>query len=1019
MEKYHFQQLNYQKQKPFSSFLSGISGLKGIPLWAFYVNRGQLIASFGVKNKNGQIMEFFPANTAYHYVSKIGFRTFIKINNETIECFKEEDEQQILDVYQDKVSISQHIEKFNVTIKVTYFTLPNERLAALNRKVEIINHNKENLDIEVVDGLAQILPTGIDYGGYKAISNLLQSWVESKNTKDYVFYTLRGSTGDEAEVSEIAEGHFMHTISDTSPTYIYDYKAVFNEDTSLNTPYHLIDGTLKDQKQTHVNQIPCAFVYQSYKDVKSEECKTFVSMFGYIEHEDKLTDFITKTSMTYMLDKEVENQKLHDDITNVVETKTNYPIYDAYIKQSYLDNVLRGGYPLQLKVKDGFASYYVYSRKHGDLERDYNFFNLEPAYYSQGNGNFRDVLQNRRNDLIFFPEIKAFNIKMFASFIQDDGYNPLSIEGVTFDFLGNVEKYPASVQALLKKPYTPGVLSMTLEDEGLDHLFNDILEQSKVNYQASFGEGYWEDHFTYLLDLIENFETVYPDQMHKLLFNEQASFYQSNAYVVPRDEKYVLTKHNTVRQFGALKHIDPVETWLKKAGQELKIPIVGKLMTLILNKFAHLDPYGIGLSYEGNKPGWNDACNGLPGLFGSGVSEMFELKKLAKFVYDYLSSKEDQSFTLLEDTAQMLMGLNDMELKDDFANWKARMNILENYRLKRLKRSTETVEVKQELALSMLKQILTQLEQSTEKAKQIDEVIPTYLTFEAEEYEQILDNHQNPVIGHYGLPLVRVSKFKMRPLPAFLEGPARYIKNSASKEEAFDIYQKVKKTGLYDQKHKFYQTSVSLENESFEIGRLKAFTPGWLERESNFLHMTYKYLLGLLKAGLYETFYEEIKSNYTCFMDPKIYGRSPLEVSSFIATSSNPDPKKHGQGFVARLSGSTAEMLSMYQFMFHGKHIFELKDEKLIYRPKPKLEKSFFKDQKVETTLFGSIKVIYENPKDLNTFDEDTYIEKIVVKKDDETKTFNQGFVDGIWAKDIREKNVFEIIVYYNKEENR
>ena len=25
-------------------------------------------------------MEFFPANGAYHYVSKIGFRTFIKIN---------------------------------------------------------------------------------------------------------------------------------------------------------------------------------------------------------------------------------------------------------------------------------------------------------------------------------------------------------------------------------------------------------------------------------------------------------------------------------------------------------------------------------------------------------------------------------------------------------------------------------------------------------------------------------------------------------------------------------------------------------------------------------------------------------------------------------------------------------------------------------------------------------------------------------------------------------------------------
>ena len=1019
MEKYHFQQLNYQKQKPFSSFLSGISGLKGIPLWAFYVNRGQLIASFGVKNKNGQIMEFFPANAAYHYVSKVGFRTFIKINNETVECFKEEDLDQTLDVYQDKVSISQLISKFNITVKVTYFTLPNERLASLNRKVEIINHNKENVDVEIVDGLTQILPTGVDFGGYKAVSNLLQSWMESKNTKDYVFYTLRGSTGDEAEVSEITEGHFIHTISNVDNTYIYDYKALFGEDTSLNVPYHLMDGSLKTQKQTHVNQVPCAFSYQTFKGLKPEETVQFVSMFGYVEHEEKLSSLVKKTNINYINEKELENQKLHEEITSVVETKTNFPIYDAYIKQSYMDNVLRGGYPLQLKVKDGFASYYVYSRKHGDLERDYNFFNLEPAYYSQGNGNFRDVLQNRRNDLIFFPEIKSFNIKMFASFIQDDGYNPLSIEGVTFTYLDQMETYPEAIQTLLKNPYTPGTLLMALEDHGLEQAFKRILEKSKVNFQASFGEGYWEDHFTYLLDLIENFEAIYPDQISDLLFNQYVGFYQSNAYVVPRHEKYVLTKHQTVRQFGALKHLDPVDTWLKVGTEELKIPIVGKLMTLILNKFAHLDPYGIGLSYEGNKPGWNDACNGLPGLFGSGVSEMFELKKLANFVYNQLLNAPDQSFTLLKDTAQLLMGLNDMELKDDLSNWDYRMNLLESYRLKRLDRSVEIVEIKQELALSILKKILEQLDLSTEKAKQVDEVIPTYLTFEAESYDQILDANKQPIIGHYGLPLVKVNSFKMRPLPSFLEGPARYIKNSNDKEEAYEIYQKVKKTGLYDKKHKFYQTSVSLENESFEIGRLKAFTPGWLERESNFLHMTYKYLLGLLKVGLYETFYKEIKSNYTCFMDPKVYGRSPLEVSSFIATSSNPDPKKHGQGFVARLSGSTAEMLSMYQFMFHGKHIFELKDGNLIYIPKPKLSKTFFKDQKVETTLFGSINVVYENPKNLNTFDDDAYIEKIIVKKDGESKTFNQGFVDGIWANDIREKNVFEIIVYYNKEENR
>lgn len=51
----------YQQERPFASFLSGISGKKGIPMWAFYVNRGQGMASFGLRDKNGVIMGFFQA----------------------------------------------------------------------------------------------------------------------------------------------------------------------------------------------------------------------------------------------------------------------------------------------------------------------------------------------------------------------------------------------------------------------------------------------------------------------------------------------------------------------------------------------------------------------------------------------------------------------------------------------------------------------------------------------------------------------------------------------------------------------------------------------------------------------------------------------------------------------------------------------------------------------------------------------------------------------------------------------
>jgi hypothetical protein len=47
----------------------------------------------------------------------------------------------------------------------------------------------------------------------------------------------------------------------------------------------------------------------------------------------------------------------------------------------------------------------------------------------------------------------------------------------------------------------------------------------------------------------------------------------------------------------------------------LQVTVISKLCILGTLKFSTLDPYGMGVEMEGGKPGWNDAMNGLPGLF--------------------------------------------------------------------------------------------------------------------------------------------------------------------------------------------------------------------------------------------------------------------------------------------------------------------------------------------------------------------------------------------------------------------
>merc|ERR1712072_376248 len=140
--------------------------------------------------------------------------------------------------------------------------------------------------------------------------------------------------------------------------------------------------------------------------------------------------------------------------------------------------------------------------------------------------------------------------------------------------------------------------------------------------------------------------------------------------------------------------------------------------------------------------------------------------------------------------------------------------------------------------------------------------------------------------------------------------------------EKLAVYKAVEASDLHDKELKMYKVSASLVGQPMEVGRMMAFSPGWLENESIWLHMSYKWYLELLRSGLYTEFFKEIKNGVVCFMDTSVFGRSPLEATSFIVSSAFPDKTLHGSGFLARLSGTTAEFLSMWNHMMLGRTPF-------------------------------------------------------------------------------------------------
>ncbi len=1110
---------DYDVSRPFASFLNGLSGLFGVPMWAFYVNRGQGIAAFGTENKQHPISEFKSANYAYQQIGYTGFRTFVRMSrgnqgqnqNPTIyqpffpreegQCASREDIERDLKVGMNDMEITERAHKEGLTTTVNYFTLPTEPFAALVRRTTLTNIGNDILELDAIDGLAKLEPFGVDDFQLKSIGRTLEGWFDVFNFQDsdntMPFFKLSASVSDSEEVNMVTEGNWVMAFVDTPGEVpdgtekallpiIADPTVVFDQlDSPLTYPLGLekepLESLLK-KEQVILARTPSAFAAWS-GTLSPGESVTIVSMYGRARNLDYLKDVISPTIRVsgYTGMKHNTALKLMADMTSMVQTTTANPVFDGMIRQAYLDNLLRGGLPILLGADENGKNphiYHTFNRIHGDLERDYNNFQLDLTYFSQGPGNFRDINQNRRLDVLITPEVYDFNIRTFLSLVQADGYNPLTV--ATAQFLmsdDGVDMLVASMsengvigvndveimKELLSHPFRPGDLFQNLQMKNvtlaIDNMvfINMVTEKSIQVPQANMTElGNWADHWTYTLDLIENFLDVYPDQEEHVLYDsEPIPFFLSRNNVKSRDKKYVLTDEGQgrVRQYQCVlvdpakekylqMHVtDPYSYWLRvgtlpedfdeiedfladNVGGVFTVSPAAKLTLLAVVKFSTLDPYGMGIEMEGGKPGWNDAMNGLPGLIGSGMPETFELLRVLRFMTNAQRFNRDIEIPVeLDDLIKTIMSELDAynnEHKDDFKYWDRVASAREKYR-ERTNRcisgvisSMPAVEMRM-IFKAMAKKIETGIERSIGISKGMT---PTYFSYTVTDWSFVKDANDVKTYDALRRPFVLAKALKVNTYAPFLEGPVRHLKILTTEKDKALLYNKVTFSEIYDSKLNMYKICAPLTGASFEIGRMIAFPRGWLENESVWLHMSYKWYLELLRAGLYDAFWAKVQYGISAFMDPAVYGRSPLEAASFIVSSAFPDEQLHGSGFLARLSGSTAELLSMWAIMFIGQKPFFMNEHnELNLRFNPSLPAMLFPEstQRVSFVFLGRIRVEIVNPTDTDTWKLGNLATATLRTMDfvETTLQLEQGVIPVPYAESIRSGKIASISLSY------
>jgi hypothetical protein len=258
----------------------------------------------------------------------------------------------------------------------------------------------------------------------------------------------------------------------------------------------------------------------------------------------------------------------------------------------------------------------TFSRRHGDPSRPWNRFAIrikrpDGSRRLDYEGNWRDIFQNWEALALSYPGFVENMIFTFLNATTADGYNPYRIgyQGVDWE---------------LPEPGNPWA-----------------------------NLGYWSDHqIIYLLKLLEFSVRVHPGRLQGFL--DRAVF--SDVQVPYRIKPYpdlIRDPFNTIEFDWDLQH--QIEARVADRGADGKLVTLAdggirrvtfteKLLVLLLAKLANFVPEG-GIWMNTQRPEWNDANNALVGK-GLSVVTLCYLRRYLVFFRDFLAGSGSRTVAI-------------------------------------------------------------------------------------------------------------------------------------------------------------------------------------------------------------------------------------------------------------------------------------------------------------------------------------------------------------------------------------
>jgi hypothetical protein len=546
-------------------------------------------------------------------------------------------------------------EEENLDLGLTYrYEWCSSNAYGFVKKSTLVNNSNQSVEIELVDGIQNVMPFGVSSALQNASSNLVDAYKRTELVKEtgVGIFALSAIIVDKAEPSEALKANIAWSLGIDNPTYLLSSlqldtfrkfgKVTQETDVKAEKGAYFINATIQLDSKDSKDWIIVANVNQDASDIVaiSKQIKTDNQLLSKVEANIKLgTENLIKLNafsdgLQLTSDNFRDTRHFSNTLFNIMRggifddgytiEKWDFENYlkkankDVYRKCEHLLQDLSETFSLQTIRK--FANWnedkdfkrlsleYLplkFSRRHGDPSRPWNKFSINTRSEVDGSkildyeGNWRDIFQNWEALAVSYPEYIENMIQKFLNATTFDGYNPYRVTKDGFDW-------------------------ETIEpDDPWSYI------------------GYWGDHqIIYLLKFLEFLEDYNPGKLERF-FSQDIFVYANVPYKIkeyqdilknPKDtiefdedsDKEIRLKRDKIGADGALLQYSN--------GTVVRANFLEKILATTLAKLSNFIPEG-GIWMNTQRPEWNDANNAL---VGNGVSmvTLYYLRRFLKFFED-------------------------------------------------------------------------------------------------------------------------------------------------------------------------------------------------------------------------------------------------------------------------------------------------------------------------------------------------------------------------------------------------